>query len=163
MPNPAPAASMYAGIKEAKTDTRFPFLNEPGRYLAVIIGWRGQKNQSQKFADVTDFEVVKTFRGTILPGEHRTRMRVQDQYGTWLSEIKARAVTMLTIANNGTPVDPASVDVDVLTAITGGNGTMFRGMPVIVEVMPTIETKTGKEFSVVNYFVPTAADLEGVE
>lgn len=161
MATPAPATGMYAGINEASTDTRFPWFSHPGRYLVTTIGARGQKNQSGKFADVWDVEVLKTFRGQHQPGDKLTRMRVQDQYGTWLNEVKSRYVTLLTIANKNVSVPASAVTVEVLTAITNDNGKMFAGMPVIVEIMPLQATKSGKEFSPINYFVPTQADLDG--
>ena len=161
MATPAPTNAMYAGINEATTDTRFPWFSHPGRYLVTTIGARGQKNQSGKFADVWDVEVLKTFRGQHQPGDKLTRMRVQDQYGTWLNEVKSRYVTLLTIANGNKPVPAAAVTVEVLTGITNDNGKMFSGMPVIVEIMPLQPTKSGKEFSPINYFVPTQADLDG--
>jgi hypothetical protein len=161
MATPAPTTGMYAGINEASTDTRFPWFSHPGRYLVMTIGARGQKNQSGKFADVWDVEVLKTFRGQHQPGDKLTRMRVQDQYGTWLNEVKSRYVTLLTIANKNVSVPASALTVDVLTAITNDNGKMFAGMPVIVEIMPLQATKSGKEFSPINYFVPTQSDLDG--
>jgi hypothetical protein len=165
MTQPAPAsptAGMYNGIDQAKTDTRFPWFDKPGRYLVVGIGWRAQKNFSGKFADVWDVEVLKTFRGEAQPGEKYTRMRTQDQWGTWLNEVKTRAVTMLTIANNGVAVAPSSIDVNVLTSITSNNGSAFYGLPVIVEVLPPKKnTRSPGEFTQMNYFIPTQADLDG--
>lgn len=161
MATPAPTNAMYAGINEANTDTRFPWFGHPGRYLVMTIGARGQKNQSGKFADVWDVEVLKTFKGQHQPGDKLTRMRVQDQYNTWLNEVKSRYVTLLTVANGNKPVPAAAVTVEVLTSITNDNGKMFAGMPIIVEIMPLQPTKSGKEFSPINYFVPTQADLDG--
>jgi hypothetical protein len=168
---PASAANVYAGIAEAKQDTRFPWFDKTGRYLVTTIGWRAQINfNGGKPADVWDIEVLHTYRGEAQPGEKYTRMRVRDQWGTWLNEVKTRAVTLLTIFA-GQPVAAAAVDVAALQAITEGgelmpgvviegNGKVFFGQPIVVEVMPAkANTRSAGTFTPVNYFVPTAADL----
>ena len=160
-PAPVNAASMYAGIQDAKTDTRYPWISQPGRYLVKTLGWRAQKNFSGKFADVWDIEIIHTYRGGHNPEEKLTRMRVQDQFNTWLNEVKTRAVTMLTLINNGEPVAANSVGVEHLTAITEGNGSMFFGVPVVIELLPPQPTKqAGKEFAPLHYYIPTPADLQ---
>ena len=157
---------MYDNISEAKTDTRFPWLQEPGRYLVQTVGWRSQMNQSGKAADVWDVEVLHTYRGSHQPGEKFTRMRVFNQWGNHLDEIKTRAVTLLTLVNyddSGTylgAVHPGAVTKETLQTITESNGEMFYGVPVVVEVLPTKpNTRSAGVFTPVNYFVPTAQDL----
>jgi hypothetical protein len=149
----------YAGITEAKTDSRYPFLNAQGKYLVVTKGWRLQTNQDGRLADVWDMEILHTYQGAAQAGETYTRMRVKDQYATWLNEILARAVTLLSILG-GEPVSPKSVDVPVISGITAANGSAFFGTPVVIELLPPAPTKGGKMFSALHYHVPTAADLE---
>jgi hypothetical protein len=166
------ASAAYAGIAEARTDTRYPWFSEAGRYTVVLLGWRLQTNLSGALADVADFEILKTTRGGHQPGDKLTRMRVKDQWNTWLTEVKSRAVTLLTVLNDA-PVSPNTVDVAVITAITQGgelapgariegNGKVFFGMPFVVELDAPTGTKGGKQFAAMRYLVPTPHDLEGV-
>lgn len=164
MPPTVPVAPGYTGIQEAPVDTRFPFLQQQGRYLVKTIGWRNFLTQKKKNADCWEVEIVKTYRGVPQPGEKYARMRTEDAYGTWLSEVKARAVTLLTVKGGpGTKVDPASVNGALMTSIVNANGKPFYGYLMVVEVMPEIKTKAGMPFTPINHFVPTAADLEGVD
>lgn len=156
--------NVYGGMDEAKGEGRFPFFSEQGRYVCAIVGWKGRITRNAGPADFCDFKILKSDNPDVVPvGTHRTRMRSikGDAAGPALEEIKARALTAF--AAKGVPMQAAQITQDVMGKIADQDGGALKGAVIVVEIGAKVKTKSGKDFSPANYFVPTVRDLEGVD
>jgi hypothetical protein len=156
----------YGKIDNATVQTKYPFHNEVGTHIVVIENWIGRDTRQQGFSDFCDWTIVKTLRGDDRSvGAKRSRMRIWSRDGTD-SELKNRAQAALSAAMQkakpGQEFPVAAVTGQVLKNIHEQAGRNVAGYPVKIEV-EQVKTKTAKDFTAINYSVPTPRDLEGLE
>lgn len=159
-----PTPNPYGNIGDASGDGRFPFFSEKGRYVCSIVGWKSRNTRNHGPGDFVDLKILKTDNPDQVPvGTHRTRMRTfkGDSAGPALEEVKQRA--LVAFASKGVPMSPAQVTADVMMKIVENDGGALKGALIVVEIGDKVKTKSGKDFSPANYFVPTPRDLEGVD
>jgi hypothetical protein len=151
-------------INKATGEGRFPFFSEEGRYVCAIAGWKGKETRNQGFADFCDFKILKSTNPNVPVDTHRTRMRAfkGDAAGPAAEEVKQRA--LVAYASKGFPMTASQVTSAVMEKISENDGGPLKGAYIVVEIGAKIGTKRpGVQFSPANYFVPTKADLEGLE
>lgn len=154
----------YGNIGDATGEGRFPFFSEKGRYVCAIVGWKARMTRSHGPADFCDFKILKSDNPDVVPnGTHRTRMRTfkGDSAGPALEEVKQRA--LVAFASKNLPMQAKDITEQVMLKIAENDGGALKGSVVVVEIGDKVKTKTGKDFSPANYFVPTPRDLEGVD
>ena len=149
----------YDQISNATAEGRFPFLNTPGRHVCAIAGWKCRPTRKHGDGDFCDFKVLKS--DTLPAGTHVTRLRLLAREGNALSEVKRRV--MVAYTSKGIPLAESDVTGAVMQKIVDNDGGLLKGAVVVVEVGQPLRTKTGSEFTPVNYFVPTDRDLSDLD
>lgn len=149
----------YDQISNANAEGRFPFIQTPGRHVCAIAGWKCRPTRKHGDGDFCDFKVLKS--ENIPAGSHVTRLRLLNREGNALNEVKQRV--MVAYASKGIPLAEKDVTGAVMTKIVEADGGLLKGAVIVVEVGTPLRTKSGQEFTPVNYFVPTERDLDGID
>ena len=163
----------YKGIDDAKTESRYPFLDAQGTHIVVITpgGWTGKETFAKGFCDICEMQIVKTITGDA-SGVGGTFSRIRSLRpgpgrDMSLMEVKTRVMVALSSAGQndmpGFAFPASSVTQAVLDDhIEQSAGRKVAGYPIKVQVNQ-VKTKAGNPFTSVNYSVPTKADLEGLK
>jgi hypothetical protein len=151
--------SAYDQIANASSEGRFPFIQTPGRHVCAIAGWKCRPTRKHGDGDFCDFKVLKS--ESIPTGSHVTRLRLLGREGNALNEVKQRV--MAAYASKGIPLAEKDVTGAVMQKIVDNDGGLLKGAIVVVEVGSPLRTKSGQEFTPINYFVPTEKDLDGLD
>jgi hypothetical protein len=151
--------SAYDQIGNASAEGRFPFLNAPGRHICAIAGWKCRPTRKHGDGDFCDLKVLKS--DSLPVGSHHTRLRLLGREGNALNEVKQRV--MAAYASKGIPLAEKDITGVVMQKIVDADGGLLKGSIIVVEVGAPLRTKSGQEFTPVNYFVPTDKDLDGVD
>jgi hypothetical protein len=149
----------YDQISNASAEGRFPFIQTPGRHVCAIAGWKCRPTRKHGDGDFCDFRVLKS--DTLSPDAHYTRLRLLGREGNALNEVKQRV--MVAYASKGIPLAEKDVTGAVMQKIVEADGGLLKGAVIVVEVGSPLRTKSGQEFTPVNYFVPTRNDLDGLD
>lgn len=149
----------YDQISNATAEGRFPFIQTPGRHVCAIAGWKCRPTRKHGDGDFCDFKVLKS--DTMPAGTHVTRLRLLGREGNALSEVKRRV--MVAYASKGIPLAEADVTGAVMQKIVDNDGGLLKGAVVVVEVGQPLVTKSGQQFTPINYFVPTDKDLADLD
>lgn len=149
----------YDQINNASAEGRFPFINTPGRHVCAIAGWKCRPTRKHGDGDFCDLKVLKS--DSLSPGSHYTRLRLLAREGNALNEVKQRV--MVAYASKGIPLAEANVTGQVMQKIVENDGGPLKGAVIVVEIGAPLRTKSGAEFTPINYFVPTDKDLDGID
>lgn len=149
----------YDQISNATAEGRFPFIQTPGRHVCAIAGWKCRPTRKHGDGDFCDFKVLKS--DSMPAGTHVTRLRLLGREGNALSEVKRRV--MVAYASKGIPLAESDVTGAVMQKIVDNDGGLLKGAIVVVEVGQPLMTKSGQQFTPINYFVPTDKDLADLD